>query len=432
MARTSPLLPQYQAAGALLSPYGPADDADPIALVQTFGEVDLEYAAVRRGVGVLDLPQRATIELTGDDGIDFLNRMLTQELKVLAPFQSRRAFWLARNGRIDADLRVTALPGRLLIECDAHALKRTLGGLTAYVITEDATFTDRTNALHRVGLYGRHALALLARVATPVAGPAPLDLRSGTACLVDVGGCEALAEGDDATGEPGCVLTLPTERVPGAVETLLRAGGFAGDDPAAHGPGWALRERDVASLGARPIGWAAFNTARIEAGTIAYYLDFGPTSLPHETGPAGLSTRVSFTKGCYLGQEVVARMHALGKPKMTLVALRLTRVEIRPATPHSTDPAAPFEPPIVAQPDTGSPVFARGSDGTATGDPIGAVTSSTISPMLGNEPIAFAMVKTALATPGSTLVVDAEGTPLAATVQPTTAFWRPAGKSAPH
>jgi folate-binding protein YgfZ len=149
---------------------------------------------------------------------------------------------------------------------------------------------------------------------------------------------------------------------------------------------------------ARPIGWHAFNIARIEAGTPLFNIDFGPTNLPHETGL--LSHRVSFTKGCYLGQEVVARLENLGKPKQILVGLKV-----------QTD----------ALPIAGAQVFEQNSD-NSMGDQIGVVTSSTLSPMLGAVPIAFAMLKTTKATPGATVLVSAEGEQAPALISPLR-FW---------
>src|SRR5690606_7440135 len=165
----------------------------------------------------------------------------------------------------------------------------------------------------------------------------------------------------------------------------------------------ALRTRDPdAERKAVRAGWHAYNVARIEAGWPIYMLDFGPDSLPHETGV--LHDRVSFTKGCYLGQEVVARMQSLGKPKQRLVGLR---IDAPPTGPDAVTAAA-----VLAGPDPSSEV-------------VGAVTSAAISPMLGSAPVAFAMVKYKHTTPGTTLhlLVEGGGT-VPATVQEGLTFWR--------
>src|SRR5947207_1803520 len=89
-------------------PFGVADDRGGATceLVATYGPVESEYAAIRRGAGLLDSPHRGTIHVAGKDRRDLLNRMLTQELKDLAPGMVRPAFWLNRKGRIEADLLV--------------------------------------------------------------------------------------------------------------------------------------------------------------------------------------------------------------------------------------------------------------------------------------------------------------------------------------
>ena len=71
----------------------------------------------------------------------------------------------------------------------------------------------------------------------------------------------------------------------------------------------------------RPIGWYAINMSRVENRAVMFLIDFDTSSLPHES--SAIDSRVSFSKGCYLGQEVIARMHSLGKPKRSLVSLKI-------------------------------------------------------------------------------------------------------------
>jgi folate-binding protein YgfZ len=121
-------------------------------------------------------------------------------------------------------------------------------------------------------------------------------------------------------------------------------------------------------------------------------IDFGTTNLPHETGL--LRNRVSFTKGCYLGQEIVARMESLGKPRQMLVGLRMAADLL---------------------PESGAQVFAIGEN-DSMGEQVGVVTSSTLSPMLGAAPIAFGMLKTTAAATGTSVFVNGEGSQAKATV----------------
>ena len=190
-------------------------------------------------------------------------------------------------------------------------------------------------------------------------------------------GAPAVLVRRDQCGSPGVEIFLPRDAAARAWDALVSQ----------HDAQDGGRRR------ARPAGWHAYNIARIEAGTPLHHIDFGPENLPHESGI--LQARTSFKKGCYLGQEVVARMESLGKPKQRLVALKM-----------SED----------ALPTAGSPVFERAADGEP-GNPVGAVTSSTLAPMLGAASVAFAMVRTAHAEPGTQLVVPAEGGRAVGTVQ---------------
>src|SRR5678815_1620503 len=307
--RVSPLRKLHQQAEAALIPYGPPE-AD-VLLVETFGELELEYAALRKGCILLDQPNRAVLEVTGAEHIDFLNRMVTQELKGFAPWTVRRSFWLNRKGRIDGDVRLIELAGTMNMELDIHAAARTLQGLAAFIITEEVQIKDVTERTHRLALHGPTSAALLAAVSKPVSGAAVDDLKPDQACMISIAGTETLVFRDEATGEIGLELSVPAENAAAVYQLLLETGhGHDDGDEAGASSRYRLR----------PAGWHAFNIARIEAGRPLYNIDFGPDSLPHETGV--LSDRVNFKKGCYLGQEIVARMESRGHSKRTLVGIR--------------------------------------------------------------------------------------------------------------
>lgn len=400
MPRQSPLLDLHRQAGALLAPYGPAAQSDGAPLlVEAFGPVPIEYAAIRTHAAAFDQPHRATLIMTGPDRLSFLNRMVTQELDPqgkepgagFAPMTVRRSFWLNRKGRIDADLRLLDTGAETYIDVDIHAAQRTLEGLGNYIITEDCALLDATDRFHRLALHGPASASRLAEAAGDgtLAEILPDQVRRAT-----IAGAEVLVDRGDLTGEIGLNLLIPVEHARAVYQRLV------GDDPA----------RPTV----RPIGWHAVNIARIEAGSPLYYVDFGPTSLPHEVGEEVLRDRVSFKKGCYLGQEVVARMQSLGHPKQRLVALRMPGAtgSLLPASgPVSTDQAQAI---------TGTPVLPSDA---ADAQPVGAVTSSCVSPMLGDTPIAFAMVKWANSNPDTDLTLDLGNVRVAARVQPTLKFW---------
>jgi folate-binding protein YgfZ len=404
----TPLHASFDAADAHWERYGPLTPGGPvIAIAGAFDIIDLEYAAIRRTCALIDLPTRGTVEVTGADAIAFLHRMVTQELKNWPAMTARQAFWLSRKGRIDADLRLLNLTDqsgpRVLIDADALVAPAAAQSLGSYVIADDVTITDVTQSWHRLGLHGPGAGALLARAGEPVAGlPAPAELAPGQVTRVRIAGAEVIADRCDTAGEIGLELWIKAHDLSAVFEKLLQ---FAHADHPALQPGPAPHPR--AAL--RPIGWHAFNVARIEAGTPLFNVDFGTTSLPAESGL--LTQRVSFTKGCYLGQEIVARMNALGKPKQVVVALRIGQ---RPLSSEQATTDA------TSQPGPAASVFLPG-----TQDPIGAITSATTSPMLGGVVVAFASVKTAHSDTATSLEVELEpgGPRASAIIQPRLAFW---------
>lgn len=377
--------------------YGPAEED--VLVVETYGELELEYAALRKGCVLIDLPQRSVLEAAGPDRLDFLNRMVTQELKGLAPHHARRSFWLNRKGRIDGDVRIVELGDRTLLDLDVHAAARTLSGLRSFLVSEDCRIDDATETTHRLAVHGPTAIDLL-RAASEAAGGVPLaDLSPGSVALVTLRGVPVTVLREDQTAEIGLELFVRTADAPAVYQHLVEIG-QPHDESNGNGPASKIR--------LRPAGWHAYNMARIEAGWPLYLLDFGADSLPAETGV--LDDRVSFTKGCYLGQEIVARMHARGHPKQRLVALKLHG-------PLATGPGG-----HPRQPVTGAQVFGESVEPEA--DAVGVITSSAISPMLGSAAVCFGMVRYASSAPGTHVRVAAEGVLVPALVQPGLAFWK--------
>jgi folate-binding protein YgfZ len=283
-----------------------------------------------------------------------------------------RSFWLNRKGRIDADMLVVETGERMLIELDAAVAPSVASALVQFVFSEDVQVIDATDRWARFEIHGPGSIALLE--------------SSGVGADASLGIVHARR---DVCGVPGIACAVPRDRADEAWSRLLAAGGSGG-----AATGAAAASAAPGRQRARPCGWLAFNIARIEGGAPIFMVDFGTASLPHETSL--IESRVSFTKGCYLGQEVVARMQSLGKPKHVIVAFKASRD---------------------ALPSGGAQVFARRDDG-GIGDEVGVVTSSALSPMLGAAPIGLATVRTAHAASGTVLVSDAEGDLVEIAVQP--------------
>lgn len=366
------------AAGASFIPYGPAEHG--VQIVETFGNYEAEYATVRKGVGILETPQRGLIEVTGADRLDFLHRLLTADLQALAPDRWRPAFMLSRQGRIEADVSVLAFDDRVVLVLDRFNVQTVLTELGKYLFADDVNLSDGSDAYIYLALHGPATIDLIAKAAGSKNDD--VSVEAGHHKTLHIGGHEVTAYRRDETGSLGLSLIAPRSGSEDVYETLANAVG--GLDPFVEGG----LKRDVTGRG---IGWLAYNTLRIEAGTAIYHIDFGPDSLPHETGL--LDATVSFTKGCYPGQEVVARMHNLGHAAKVLVGLRFDDDRL---------------------PVAGTQVMGPQGD---PNDVVGAITSSTLSPMLGNVAIALAMMKWGMHEEGTPLKIHAEGEIIPARVE---------------
>jgi len=393
MARVSPLNELHEHAEATFSPWGSGAPGDTALVVECYGPIETEYAAIRRGCAILDQPHRGTLVVTGADRFEFLNRMVTQELKGMEAFQSRRSFWLNRKGRIDADLRLMELGERMLIDVDVLQAAGAAKSLTEFVFAEEIEIRDESEHYHRLALHGVTAAKLLALASEHRAGAKIESMKPGDAAVVGIAQREVIVERQDSTGDPGFELTVEVQHAREVYEAIVGAA-----EKPEHAPMIRLKRA----------GWHAWNIARIEAGVPVFHIDFGTRSLPHETGV--LDDRVSFKKGCYLGQEVVARTQSLGHPRQVLRAIRIEAKDA-PTPQH--------------QPGERAQVFASdGSDAAGENKPVGIVTSCTRSPMCGDAVVCFAPIKWGHHEPGKTFHIETNEGRVAGKVQEELVFWR--------
>ncbi|MEQ9461060.1 MAG: glycine cleavage T C-terminal barrel domain-containing protein [Phycisphaeraceae bacterium] len=380
--------------GAEFLTYGPDADSA-VHLAEHLGAFEAEYAAIRRRVGILALPQQAILHASGIDRQDFLHRMVTQNINALEPGQTTRCFQLDGKGRILADILVHHGGDDTWLEMDRFRLDSVHQLLDSRLFSEDVTLEPQPDARLFLALIGPAALRLLAAAAIhTVEGMTPDDLGSmpRTTHVLNIGTALVSATRWDMAGELAIRLAVPTEHAVEVHQTLLDAAGY--EPNAEVDADFGQRRRD--SLRGRPIGWAAYNTARIEAGEVLFGVDFGTDCRPAEAGKTVMDQTVSFTKGCYLGQEVVARMHNLGHPKRLLIGLTIESDKL---------------------PVAGSQVLKAGDDGP-TLDVVGGITSSTLSPLRGGLAMAIAMVKWGHHRPGNKLYATELGQPVEALAGP--------------
>jgi tRNA-modifying protein YgfZ len=244
------------------------------------GSVSNEYAALREGAALVDLSYRKILRLSGKKAVEMLNAVLTNQV----PEEDRLgvyALLLNPKGRIQADLRVLKSGEDILIAVEpegAAAAKELLGRYAPFYRVRLEDLSDASWGV--LGLYGPRAGDLL---------EAP-DLAEHESAEVSLNGADLLAAGV-ALPVGGYDLLGPSD----ALETARN-----------H-----LRER-----GAVAAGLDAYEAARIEAGVPRFGSDITPENFPAEAGI--LERAVSFEKGCYPGQETVARMHYRGHPNREL------------------------------------------------------------------------------------------------------------------
>jgi glycine cleavage system T protein len=306
-----------------------------------------EYGALHTDAGVADRSMLGKVTVTGRDRQAFLQGMLTNDVKALAPGQGTGAAFLDAHGKVMALLYVYALEDRVLIELPPSLTEKTLERLDHFLISEKAYFEGADAAFAIFAVQGPTAARVLSAVAGREIALAPL----------------AHAEVEIA-GAPVRVI----HRREGNVE------GFHCWTASAHGA--ALWQALVAA-GATPVGMGAIDTLRVEAGVPWYGHDVDETLIFPETR---LESFVSFTKGCYIGQEVVARVKYRGHVNRALSGLVLDGDRV---------------------PALGARVVAEGKD-------VGRITSAVWSPALGH-PIALGYVRREHFEPGSSLDVDEGG-----------------------
>ena len=356
---SNPLQSIHEQAEANFVAYG-----ENLRIVETYGEPEAEYAAVRKGAAMMDSPHRAVVALTGKDRLSFLQNKLTADVLKLAPGQGCYAYFLSVKGRIQQDMNVLHGEDATLLEMDLRTAGAFAKAMEDYRFGEDVRFLDASEQLGRLTLIGPRAGELLAKVDVEVESLAE-PFRHGKRMLAKT---PVTVFRNDLCGEKQFELIGPRDQLVNLWQVLHEAGTNHGD-PA-----------PPTAVELRAIGWAAFNIARIEAGSPLFGIDITDNTLPMETGP-WYARAVSVTKGCYLGQEVVARMHAHNTVAKMLTGLRIAGEKL---------------------PMAGTDIF----DGAAQ---VGMVTSSCVSPMLGNEPVALGYVKRAYATAGRVVEVLAEG-----------------------
>jgi tRNA-modifying protein YgfZ len=256
-------------------------------------ELDAQYRQLREECGLLDRSARGKLLVSGPEAAEYLQGQLTNEVEGLGSGEGCYAALLDRKGHLQADMRVLRLtPDEIWIDTEPEALEATRRHLETYKIGRDVAVAELTAE--------RAILSLIGPGNAAVAGTASLPEYASE--VAQVGGIECLVVG--TRDGLDLIAGLPDSQ----------SGDFAAEAER-------LREA-LLEAGAAEVGPEAVEILRIEAGTPRFGAEMSTETMPAEAGI--VETAVDFTKGCYIGQEPVARLHYKGRPNRHLRGLELS------------------------------------------------------------------------------------------------------------
>ena len=297
-----------------------------------FGDVRAEFQALLSGCGLYDLSWRTKIVVTGGDRVRWLNGMATNNVRDLAPGHGVYAFLLNAQGRIQADLYAFQRGDSLLVDTERGQREKVLQLFDHYIIADDVEIADISDKLTALGLTGPESRQVLERAGIAVPELAHLQFAD---------------------------VAWPHKTI-----TLLRSGEEARESWQIWvAPEHADELRDaLLKAGARPTGTTALNLFRISRGIPQFGEDIRERDLPQETGQ---TRALNFTKGCYLGQEIVERIRSRGAVHRQFTAFAVEGT----------------------LPEPGAKILAYEKD-------VGEITSSAILPLPGGDrPVALGYLR---------------------------------------
>ena len=268
-----------------------------LSLPAEFEGLEAEWRRARDNVALFDTSYHAVFDLSGPDRARYLNAITSGDIRGLIPGRAVPGLLLNAQGHILAEIDTLALEERFLLLSHAMVSSRTFETLDKYIIMDDCALTDVSAGWASCALDGpRAGDALVAATGVAIES---LPLFGHQQATIAGAACRILRR--THTGLGGAEILAPRETMAGVWQALL--------DAARKAQGG-------------PIGWEAVNTLRIEAGLRWFGADFDDTVIPQEAGLE--QTHISYTKGCYTGQEIVERVRSRGKLNRWLVRLEFS------------------------------------------------------------------------------------------------------------
>ena len=312
----------------------------------SFGDELIEYAAVReKGAGLIDLSTRARFHVNGSEAGQFLNGLITNDVKTLPENQWMPAAFPNVQGRLIASVRVGRLKDGFLIDTEAITGEKVFQTLERFTFAGDFHVAELTHQTALLSIQGKQAVEII----DSILGESAAKLPTRGLIQHEWQQHELMVWRANHTAEDGFDMAAPVDGIQALWEALI-------------------------GKGARPVGYDVFETLRIEAGVPRYGIDVDEANVI----PEALEDAVSYTKGCYIGQEIIARIKHRGHVAKKLIGIDLDR-------PVEVDQQAKLK--------------------SVDDKEIGRVTSTTFSPHLGRT-IGLGYVKYDYAAPGTDVKVS--------------------------
>jgi folate-binding protein YgfZ len=275
------------------------------ALPDDFGDAAAESRSARESVAPIDKNYRAYISFTGPDRVRYLNAILTNNVKDLSIGSGNVSLLLNPQGHILAEIETYAFVDRLFCVSYAMIRERLIEVLDKFIIMDDVTLADETHRFGTLALEGPKAAAVVRELSgvdvTPLA-----DLTC-TEGAVDAIPCRIVKRSPG--GVAGAEFVVQTENLAALWEVLLAA---------------------ARRYGGGPMGYTALSGLRLAQGVPWFGYDFGEKQIPHEAGLQ--DSHISYTKGCYTGQEIVERVRSRGQVNRQRVSLVFSGEDVPEAT----------------------------------------------------------------------------------------------------
>ncbi len=308
-------------------------EANGAETVNDYGDWPAEHAALRENTGVLDLSFRSRICVVGADRVRFLHGQVTNDVKELAVGSGGYAALVTARGKMESDLNIFCLLDELLLDFEPGLTGKVSQRLEKFIVADDVQIVDAAPHYGLLSVQGPKAEAVVRAIGlfgvSPSGGSGGANSNRVNAEL-PTKPFDSVNISDATLGE---IYVMNNPRL--GVRRHVAA--FESADMSAHSlapTGFdlfipntslgALAGKLIAAakqIGGCAVGWQAFETARIEAGIPRFGADMDETNLPLECGIENRA--VSYRKGCYIGQEVINRIHSVGHVNRELRGLRL-------------------------------------------------------------------------------------------------------------